>query len=80
MAKDQRDAGAQSEVRHEPIVSETLQENAAEHQAQAETAEATPRLDDSEDSPAKRHGDALQTGTGNRHGVHESGKRPDTCD
>lgn len=41
-------------------------------------AESGERLVD-QDSPAKRHGDALQDGSGNRHGVHQRGEEPDTC-
>jgi hypothetical protein len=32
-----------------------------------------------EPEPLKRHGDALMTGTGSRHGVDHSGDHPDIC-
>jgi hypothetical protein len=83
--------GIRSPVRHEIPVSETLKQGAAEHAEQARTATerardvrrgateegAPPRASG---EPAKRHGDALLTGTGTRHGVPRRGERPDVCD
>lgn len=48
---------AESGVHHEPIVSETLKENASD-------GEGAPRSE----GPLKRHGDALVDGVGTRHG------------
>lgn len=90
MAKDQRHAGVQSSVVHEPIVSDTLKENAERHREEARAAAERARetehdarsapLEPGAGSPSKRQGDALETGTGNREGVHELHRRPDTCD
>lgn len=32
-----------------------------------------------QDAPNKQHGDALQHGSGNRHGVRRPDQKPDTC-
>lgn len=90
MAKDQRNAGVTSSVPHEPLVSDTLKENAERHREEARAAAERARetgedartapVEEGAGSPSKRHGDALETGTGNRQGVHEPDRRPETCD
>lgn len=68
--------------RHEPIVSDTLEQNASRQNREAEqTEDATEeiaatreRLRDG-DGPRKRHGDALEDGSGNRHGVNQTDPR-----
>lgn len=78
MAQKDPSDGVESPVHHEPLVSETLKEGAERSQQRAERAEretARERLVE-EDEPLKRHGDALESGTGNRHGVHEGDRRP----
>lgn len=32
-----------------------------------------------DEAPNKQHGDALQDGSGNRHGVHDPNERPQSC-
>lgn len=89
--------GVESPIRHEPLVSETLEENAAENRQAAERTEgetagvrevrtggggeegrATEAPLEDQDAPRKQHGDALETGTGTRHGVDERDERPRT--
>lgn len=81
---------------HEPIVSETLQGSGERPDQTAQRDEhasgggeqgagsvgADPRtapLREGEQS-LKHHGDALKTGTGNRHGVHDPNRRPNQAD
>jgi hypothetical protein len=88
---EKRGDGIRSPVRHETPVSQTLKQGAAEHEEQARIAtdrarevrarsgeESVPARADGE--AEKRHGDALLTGTGTRHGVSRRGERPDVCD
>jgi hypothetical protein len=81
MSKQNPSDGVESPVHHEPLVSETLKEGAERSRRRAEhtdqKAEGDDRLVD-EEEPLKRHGDALQHGTGNRHGVHERDRRPNS--
>lgn len=51
--------------------------NSRGEEATRERTAASEGLVDDQDSPLKRHGDALADGSGNRHGVHQADREPD---
>lgn len=71
MAEQNQTDGVESPIKHEPLVSDSLQSNAEEH------AQGQARPDQGGE-PNKKHGDALLTGTGTRHGVDRRDERPKT--
>lgn len=82
MSKQDASDGVESPVHHEALVSETLKDGAERSQQRAEGADADAERERlvEDEGPLKRHGDALQHGNGNRHGVHQSDRRPNGGD